>query len=262
LRLLDLAMDGLGSNKDALIEFLCGRSYERRRAVKKVWEERHDASLVDRFNDELKGNFEWLAKTIMKTQRDTEAPADEEKAKEQATALHEAAEAGGEEAEKKFFEILMESSFAQCELISTIYEDTYDASLRRTIDKTFKSYFKAAIQSLFIPTNDWYASRLKAAFDGWGTCDRAVCRILGCHDKKDVVEIAAAFERKYGLPLKDAIKKECSGNYKTLLVAWISLPDLLAQPEETVQVPEQIEEGGDRSPPVEGQEGEGEGGEE
>ena len=198
----------------------------------------------------------------MKTQRDTEAPADEEKAKEQATALHEAAEAGGEEAEKKFFEILMESSFAQCELISTIYEDTYDASLRRTIDKTFKSYFKAAIQSLFIPTNYWYASRLKAAFDGWGTCDRAVCRILGCHDKKDVVEIAAAFERKYGLPLKDAIKKECSGNYKTLLVAWISLPDLLAQPEETVQVPEQIEEGGDRSPPVEGQEGEGEGGEE
>ena len=40
--------------QDALIEFLCGRSYERRRAVKKVWEDRHDASLVDRFNDELK----------------------------------------------------------------------------------------------------------------------------------------------------------------------------------------------------------------
>ena len=75
----------------------------------------------------------------MKTQRDTDAPADEEKAKEQAAALHEAAEAGGEEAEKKFFETLMASSFAQCELISTIYEDTYDASLRRTIDKTFIS---------------------------------------------------------------------------------------------------------------------------
>ena len=42
---------------------------------------------------------------------------------------------------------------------------------------------------------------MQAAFDGWGTCDKAVCRILGCNDKAEVAEIAATFERKYQVGL-------------------------------------------------------------
>ena len=46
--LLDLALDGLGSDKNALIEFLCARPASRVRAAKAAWEAMHDASLVDR----------------------------------------------------------------------------------------------------------------------------------------------------------------------------------------------------------------------
>ena len=35
------------------------------------------------------------------------------------------------------------------------------------------------------------------AFQGLGTADRTVCRILGCADKQGALKIAAAFERKY-----------------------------------------------------------------
>ena len=46
----------------------------------------------------------------------------------------------------------------------------------------------------------------------------------------DAVAISEAFERKYGKHLKDAIKSECSGNYKRLAIAWCTLPDTLAEP--------------------------------
>ncbi len=46
--------------------------------------------------------------------------------------------------------------------------------------------------------SDWYASRLHASFEGVGTVDKVVCRILGAHDKRDVKRIASSYERKCG----------------------------------------------------------------
>ena len=60
---------GLGSNKAALLEFLCGRSPPRIRAAKEAWEGRHDASLVDRFNDELSGDFRTIALKLLRGKR-------------------------------------------------------------------------------------------------------------------------------------------------------------------------------------------------
>ena len=58
LRLLDLAMDGLGTTEAALVEFLCARPPARVRAAKAKWEGRHDASLIDRLDAELSGHFQ------------------------------------------------------------------------------------------------------------------------------------------------------------------------------------------------------------
>ena len=47
--------------------------------------------------------------------------------------------------------------------------------------------------------SDWYAARLHASFEGVGTVDKVVCRILGAHDKRDVKRIASSYERKCGV---------------------------------------------------------------
>ena len=88
---------------------------------------------------------------------------------------------------------------------------------------------------------DWYAARLKAAFKGFGTSDRPVCRIIGAHDKREAAAIAAAFEAKYGQPLAEAVTAECSGNYKRLLIAWFATADALEQPGEPVELPPPME---------------------
>ena len=61
--------------------------------------------------------------------------------------------------------------------------------------------------------------------------------MLGGSDKCDALAIAAAYKRKYGTVLKDGIRKECSGNYKRIAQAWVTLPDALADPDEPIEIP-------------------------
>ena len=70
VRQLDAAMDGIGADGVALIEFLVGRSQARVRAAKAKWEGKHDKSLVDRIRSELHGANETLALELLKGERD------------------------------------------------------------------------------------------------------------------------------------------------------------------------------------------------
>jgi len=139
-------------------------------------------------------------------------------------------------------EILCSNSPAQNGAISRAYEEEYDCSLGRAIGQEFNGNVKNALTALLLEPAQWYAARLKASFKGFGTSDRTVCRIIGAHDKEEVKAIAAAYDDKYGRRLKKDIQQECSGNYKRLAIAWVDLPDQLAQPDKLIELPELAEE--------------------
>ena len=82
-----------------------------------------------------------------------------------------------------------------------------------------------------------YASRLKAAFKSEETKNESVCRMIGAADKDEIKAIAAAYDDRYGVRLKTEVEKECDGNYARLAVAWIDLPNQMAQPEELIKLP-------------------------
>ena len=112
--------------------------------------------------------------------------------------------------------MLAGASPRQAAAIVTAYENKHDRSLGKAIRNEFDGSVRNALLALIAPSwADWYAARLKAAFKGIGTADRTVCRIFGTHDKDGVQEIAAAYERKYGKPLRQAVKSECSGHALT-----------------------------------------------
>ncbi|KAJ1451575.1 hypothetical protein M885DRAFT_529486 [Pelagophyceae sp. CCMP2097] len=246
--LLDSAMDGLGADGMAIIEFLVGRSQARVRAGKAQWEARHDSSLVDRLASELHGANEQLCLALLKGDRDEAGEADEAAAADQADALHVAARGSGTD-EATFINILATASPQQNIAIKTAYENKYDASLASLIESEMSGNLKLGLLALLLPPWEWYAMRLKVAFAGLGTSDRAVCRIVGSHDKYDVKRIAASYDAKYGRALHDDIVSECSGNYKRAAVAWITLPDTLAEPDGTVVLPEAFDEEEKAHPP-------------
>eukprot|EP00316_Scyphosphaera_apsteinii_P007777 CAMPEP_0119306596 /NCGR_PEP_ID=MMETSP1333-20130426/7310_1 /TAXON_ID=418940 /ORGANISM="Scyphosphaera apsteinii, Strain RCC1455" /LENGTH=857 /DNA_ID=CAMNT_0007309933 /DNA_START=58 /DNA_END=2631 /DNA_ORIENTATION=+ len=235
-RLLDLAMDGLGSNKRALIEFLCARPPARVRAAKSAWEQRHDASLVDRIVSEVSGDFRTLALALLRGKRfadDADDTAvDMDVVDEQAAQLHD--NQGDSEI---YSQIICSCSPAHLAAVSEAYENEYDCSISRTIGIHFDSNMRSALRALLQPSVVFYASQLKAAFQGWGATNRAICRILGSLDKSEAVAVAAVYERKYGEPLRIRLAKECSGNYKRLAVSWITLPDELEEPNASLTIP-------------------------
>ena len=165
----------------------------------------------------FKSDFRALCLTLLRGQRAQDYAAqggvDEAAAEAAADRLHEAGEAKWGTSEEVFIEVLAGASPQQAAAIVKAYENKHDRSLGKAIRNEFAGSVRNALLALIASSwSDWYAARLKAAFKGIGTADRTVCRIFGTHDKDGVQEIAAAYERKYGRPLKQDVKAECSGN--------------------------------------------------
>jgi len=136
-------------------------------------------------------------------------------------------------------EILCTSSPAQNAQIAKQFEESYQMSLNRAITNVYSDGFaKAALTALLLKPGEWYAARLKSSFKSDGSSDRAVCRIIGAHDKDEIKDIAAAYDDKYGVRLWKAVDKHCSGDYKRLAIAWIKLPDQLEQPDNLIDLPD------------------------
>merc|ERR1712159_383861 len=236
VRALDSAMDGIGADAVAIIEFLVGRSQARVRAAKARWEGKHDKPLVDRLRSELHGSNRTLALELLKGERNETAPVNEKLAKEQADELHKGVSRWGSTDDEKFISILAKNSPNQNAALRSAYEKKYNRSLESQIAKVGQKNLKKCLQALLLPPADYYAMRIRKAFVGLGTSDKVVCRVLGGSDKCDALAIAAAYQRKYTTVLKDGIKKECSGNYKRLAQAWVTLPDALEDPEAPIDV--------------------------
>ena len=236
VRALDSAMNGIGADAVAIIEFLVGRSQARVRAAKARWEGKHDKPLVDRLRSELHGSNRTLALELLKGERNETAPVDEKLAQRQAEELHKGVSRWGSTDDEKFIEILAKNSPNQNSALRSAYEKKYSRSLESQIAKVGQKNLKKCLQALLLPPADYYAMRIRKAFVGLGTSDKVVCRVLGGSDKCDALAIAAAYQRKYTTVLKDGIKKECSGNYKRLAQAWVTLPDALEDPEAPIDV--------------------------
>ena len=244
-RILSLAMDGLGSDKHALIEFLCARHPRRVRAAKRKWEGQQDASLVDRLSDELDGDFETICLTLLKGKREhdyddyveDDDSSDEFTAKKMAEKIHAHL---AQKAKRPVILLLCNNSASLNGAINRAYEDAYDESLGRSLDHGgFDGVALDALKALLQGPYHFYAAKLKEALKAKGE-EKPICRILGSHDKWEVQKIAAAYDEKYATRLKDALDKGCKGDYKRLAVAWVDLTDHLEQPKKRVQLPEHL----------------------
>lgn len=101
-----------------------------------------------------------------------------------------------------------------------------DDSLEKTLKSKLSGAMEEACLLLLKDPVSACCEKLKQAFDGMGTDEDAVSRIIGGLDKRDAAIVAECFQSKYSKSLIDHIKDEVGGNYAKSMITWLTTPDV------------------------------------
>ena len=89
------------------------------------------------------------------------------------------------------------------------------------INKEFSGHVKELLHSIvyaIISPSEYFATRVEKAIKGWGTNDNLLIRILVSRDEIDMPQIKQYYKQLYGRDMLEAIKGDCSGAYRDLLI--------------------------------------------
>uniref|UniRef100_A0A672ZD37 Annexin n=1 Tax=Sphaeramia orbicularis TaxID=375764 RepID=A0A672ZD37_9TELE len=206
------AMKGPGTDEDVLVEILCTST----NAVM------HERDLEADIEGDTSGDVRNLLTALLQGNRDESYEVDEDLAEQDATALFEAGEGCFGTDESTFSYILASRNYLQLQATFKIYEQLSGTEILDAIENetsgTLKKCYVALVRFAKNPQL-YFARRLNKAMKGAGTDEDTLVRIIVCRSEIDLETIKDMYLEKYDVSLKDAIKSDCSGDFKRLLVA-------------------------------------------
>jgi len=218
------AISGLGTDEDVLIEVMCTMNNDDIRIIKETYQQLYSNTLEDDLISETAGTFKRMLVSLCTAARDESMVTDPEAAAEDARSLLQAGELQMGTDESTFNKILCQRNYAQLALIFDEYENITGHSLEDAVKNEFSGDCEDGFLAIIRSVRDcpkYYAKRLHEAMKGMGTNDKQLIRIIATRCEVDMGDIKNAYEEKYGKPLADAIKDDCSGDYKKCLLALI-----------------------------------------
>lgn len=229
--MMDLAMDGLGTDEDLLTETLVTCSNAEIMELREYYQATRDKSLIERITSETSGEFEMFLTKIMQAERDESEDVDEGAAAESADALYKGGVGNwwGTD-EELFINTLVGANPMQCNAIATAYENAQGKSLASAIKSEFGSDTANGLTAMLSANPaDCLAKRLRKAMKGMGTDEKAIARVLaGAGDFESCRAVAARFFELEDRSLADALEGELGGlfegNFKRATLAVVTDP--------------------------------------
>lgn len=144
--------------------------------------------------------------------------------------------------EQTIIDILCKRSNAQRQEIITAFKNEFGRDLIADLKSELGGNFESVIIGLMMPTAEYCAKQLHKAMKGAGTDEDILVEILCSRPYDEIVQIAAAYQEKYGTSLESDIKGDTSGPFQRLLVLALQGvkdehaydPDLAKQQAETL----------------------------
>lgn len=216
------AMKGPGTDEDVLVEILCTSTNADIAMFKECYFQVHERDLEADIEGDTSGDVRNLLTALLQGNRDETYEVDEELAEQDATALFEAGEGCFGTDESTFSYILASRNYLQLQVTFKIYEQLSGTEILDAIENetsgTLKKCYVALVRFAKNPQL-YFARRLNKAMEGAGTDEDTLVRIIVCRSEIDLETIKDMYLEKYDVSLKDAIKSDCSGDFKRLLVA-------------------------------------------
>uniref|UniRef100_A0A3Q3EZ98 Annexin n=1 Tax=Labrus bergylta TaxID=56723 RepID=A0A3Q3EZ98_9LABR len=218
------ACKGFGTDEQAIIDILANRCSFQRQEIKQAYFDKYDDDIA-MFKEcyfqvherdleaDIEGDTSGDVRNLLfffQGNRDESYDVDEDLAEQDATA----GEGCFGTDESTFSYILASRNYLQLQATFKIYEQVGSGEIIELKKCSVTTLMRVAKNPQL-----YFARRLNKAMKGAGTDDDTLIRIIVCRSEFDLETIKEMYLEKYDVSLKDALKDECSGDYKRLLLA-------------------------------------------
>jgi len=220
-KMLNSAMDKIGTDEDILTEILCTRGNEDIRKISQAYENLFGKSLESDISGEVSGDFKRLLVLLLTNVRH-ENVVDPGNAATQAESLYNAGEGKLGTDEETFVVLLAHQSFQQLKLIFKEYESISGKTFEQAVENELGGDLKEAILTIARRTESlprYFAEKLQKAMAGLGTSDGALIRIIVSRSEIDLGAIKSEYQAIHHKTLESAIKSETGGDYREALIS-------------------------------------------
>uniref|UniRef100_A0A8C8K831 Annexin n=1 Tax=Oncorhynchus tshawytscha TaxID=74940 RepID=A0A8C8K831_ONCTS len=217
---LKLAMKGLGTDEDTLIEILASRTNKEIKEIKKVYKEEYKKELENDIKSDTGGDFRNALLSLCKATRNEETMVNQELADSDARALYEAGEKRKGTDCSVFIDILTTRS--EHHPHSEKYSKYSKVDVTKAIDLELKGDIENCLTAVVKCAGSkpaFFAERLNLAMKGKGTRTKILTRVMVSRSEVDMARIKQAYQKTFGKTLYQDILDDTNGDYEKILLA-------------------------------------------
>uniref|UniRef100_A0A3Q4BJQ5 Annexin n=1 Tax=Mola mola TaxID=94237 RepID=A0A3Q4BJQ5_MOLML len=217
---LKLAMKGLGTDEDTLIEILASRNNREILDIKKAYKEEYKKDLEEDVRSDTSGDFEAALLALLKAGR-TEGVC-EQLIDSDARTLYEAGEGRKGKDCSAFIEILTTRSAPHLRQVFDKYSKYSKVDVAKAIDLEMKGDIERCLTAIVKCNGSrpaFFAEKLNLAMKGKGTRKHILTRIMVSRSEIDMKQIKEEYKKNYGKTLYTDILDDTKGDYEKILLA-------------------------------------------
>ncbi|XP_044520422.1 annexin A6 isoform X1 [Gracilinanus agilis] len=225
---LKKAMEGAGTDEQALIEILATRNNQEIQAINEAYQEDYHKSLEDDLSSDTSGHLKRILVSLATGNRD-EGPENSDQAREDAQVIAEILEIADTTTssdkpslETRFMSILCTRSYHHLRRVFQEFIKMTNYDVEHTIKKEMSGDVRDALVAIVQSVKNkplFFADKLYKSMKGAGTDEKTLTRIMVSRSETDLLNIRREFIEKYDKSLHHVIESDNSGDYLKALLA-------------------------------------------
>nr|XP_042699175.1 annexin A9 [Chrysemys picta bellii] len=223
---LRAAMQGIGTDEDALTEILSTRSNQQLRESLAFYQQDFKADPEKDIALETSGWFKEILLALAKGKREHYTGIiDYALIQQDAQALADPGARSEGAGERTWISIFTQRSPEHLSRVFGQYQKSHGLEVEETICKRFQGDGQVAmlaLASVCRNTPRYFAEKLHNAMKGPGPDDKVLIRILISRSETDLLSIRSEFKKRHGKSLYSCLQVETRGDYQAALLAFIT----------------------------------------
>ncbi|PWS23271.1 hypothetical protein DKP78_13960 [Enterococcus faecium] len=219
---LKLAMKGLGTDEDTLIEILASRTNREIRDIKLAYKEAYKKELEDDIKSDTGGDFRKALLALCEASKPEDNIVNEAQADQDARAIYEAGEQRKGTDCAVFIDILTSRSAPQLQRMFQMYSKYSKVDVSKAIDLELKGDIENCLTAIVKCAGSrpvFFAEKLNDSMKGKGTRTKILTRVMVSRSEIDLAKIKQEYQKKYGKTLYQDILDDTKGDYEKILLA-------------------------------------------